>query len=125
MIIGHPSIQLDALSTQQLRRIYLARQQFWPTGQKITVVMHKQLSSTHRDFCQGYLNVFPYQIERVWNQLVYSGQAEPPLFRETDSLVIETVARTPGAIGYINAVDSLPSSVQEIVLGNSSTVEVR
>lgn len=125
MLISHPSIELDSLSVQQLRRIYLARQQFWPTGQKITVVMHTQLSTAHQTFCQEYLSVFPYQVERVWNQLVYSGQAEAPLYRESDLRVIDVVSKTPGAIGYITAIDSLPSSVRQITLDNTAEEAVQ
>ena len=114
IVITHSSSQATAISENQLRRIFAARQQVWPSGGKITVVMQGHSSSAHGSFCREYLNLFPYQIERLWNQLVFSGQAEAPIIADNDQGIIDIVAQTPGAIAYVSASTDLPSNVQRI-----------
>jgi len=38
-----------------------------------------------------------------WQQQVFSGRGHPPPVLPSDAAVIEYVARTPGAIGYVSS----------------------
>lgn len=122
-IVAHPSSNIANLNKNDLRRIFLARQQFWPSGEKITVVMREPLSESHAQFCRQYLNLFPYQIERVWQQLVFSGQAESPLYLESDLDVITKVLEQPGALGYVTANNVIPEGLKVIPLSEKPQSE--
>ena len=114
IVITHPSSQATNLTANELRRIFAARQQVWHSGGKITVVMQSHNSTAHSFFCRQYLNLFPYQIERLWNQLVYSGQADAPIISSDDQGTIDIVSKTPGAIAYVAASTNLPDNVKQI-----------
>ena len=116
MAIAHSSLQNSSISAAQLRRIFAARQQVWEAGGKIVVVMQEHNSRPHSMFCRQYLNLFPYQIERRWNQLVFSGQAEAPIISANDEATVNIVASTPGAIGYVDDALSLPDNVRKLTI---------
>lgn len=44
--------------------------------------------------------MFPYQLERIWNQITYSGQGDSPVIVGSQQALIEAVYDTPGAVGY-------------------------
>jgi ABC-type phosphate transport system substrate-binding protein len=116
VVITHPSAQATSININELRRIFAARQQVWTYGGKITVVMQDHNSDAHSRFCRQYLNLFPYQIERLWNQLVYSGQAEAPIITGGDAITLDIVSRTPGAIAYVDGATALPEAVRRVVV---------
>lgn len=88
--------------------------QYWPDGSKITVYVLPSDSPLHKSFCREKLQMFPYQLERLWNQSTYSGQGDPPVVVETQEALIQAVSNTPGAIGYAYK-DALDSALQKKV----------
>lgn len=104
-VIAHPSVQVDALSPAQLRSIYLMRQVVWPDGVAIRVFTLAPRSAVNLQFCRDQLQLFPYQLERVWQKLTYSGTGTPPTELQDQQAMLQAVAATPGAIGYIGIQD--------------------
>jgi ABC-type phosphate transport system substrate-binding protein len=101
LVVAHSAVVVERLSKSQLRSIYLKRQVIWPNGEKIKVYMLPAKSETHQQFSQGDLQMFPYQLERTWQKLTYSGIGTPPI--EVDSAVemLKIIQTTPGSIGYL------------------------
>ncbi len=100
-IIANASVADSMLSKQSLRRIFIMRQTKWPVGSPIKVFVMEQDSDSHQAFCKSMLGLFPYQLERQWNKLVYSGLGEAPYVVDSDQAMIDQIAATPGAIGYV------------------------
>lgn len=101
-VIINSSMKLDSLTTTQLRRIYSMRQSVWPNGQPITVYALPRSHPTHQVFSKKTLKIFPYQLDRVWNKLVFSGTGKKPIIVDTQAQLLEAVSSTEGAIGYID-----------------------
>lgn len=99
-IVAHPSVAVSALSRAQLRSIFLMRQVVWPDGTAIKVFVLPPESTGHQQFCREQLQLFPYQLERVWQKLIYSGTGTAPSTLPDRTAMLEMIARTPGAIGY-------------------------
>lgn len=99
-IVAHPSVAVSALSRAQLRSIFLMRQVVWPDGSAIKVFVLPPESAGHQQFCRDQLQLFPYQLERVWQKLIYSGTGTAPGTVSDRTAMLEMIARTPGAIGY-------------------------
>lgn len=90
------------MTTHQVRQIFTMRKTVWPNGQAITVFVLPTNSSLHQKFSKEVLKIFPYQLERIWQKLTYSGLGKVPvLVKSLDELKI-AVINTPGAIGYID-----------------------
>lgn len=100
-VIANPSVPLEQLSPSQARWIFSMRQTTWPDGQEITVYVLENQHSTHQLFAKKILSMFPYQLERVWNQLAYSGLGDKPITVADETQMLEKISQHPGAIGYV------------------------
>lgn len=100
-VVAHPSVDARTLKVGQLRRIFSMRQATWPNGQNTQVFVLKSDHEVHEYFCKSQLSMFPYQLERLWNKLIYSGLGESPVQVSDLSEMLERIRLTPGAIGYV------------------------
>ena len=111
-IIAHPDVE-HTLSRNTLRSIYSMRLSSWADGKNISVFVMNPSGEEHRQICLEVLNVFPYQLQRVWDVLVFSGTGQSPIVVKTKQEMIEKVSSTPGAIGYISD-SEVPANVKVI-----------
>ena len=100
-VVAHPSVVARSLKVGQLRRIFSMRQATWPDGQNTQVFVLKSDHEVHEIFCKSQLSMFPYQLERLWNKLIYSGLGESPVQVANLAEMLERIQQTPGAIGYV------------------------
>lgn len=114
-VIANDTVSEDSLSRTDIRQIFTGHRQFWSDGSKIRVFVLDNSASQHKTFCREQLKMFPYQLERLWNQITYSGQGEPPVRLKSQQELINAVLNTPGAIGY----------AEDGAFSNAKTLEVR
>jgi len=102
-VITNPSVPQNTLKLKNLRSIFTMKKYLWPDGKPISVFVLPNKDNTHKAFCRDLLKVFPRQLESVWHRLVYSGTGERPILVNSVKDMMEQVASTPGAIGYIQS----------------------
>lgn len=100
-VIVNPSVSEPTLTMSQLRRIYTMRQTQWLDGQRITVFVLPRHHALHLQFSKELLEMYPYQLDRIWNKLTYSGLGVAPITVISPQDLIDAVRNTPGSIGYI------------------------
>ncbi|MBU3006267.1 substrate-binding domain-containing protein [Paraglaciecola arctica] len=100
-VVVNPSVDSKDLSVEQIRRIFSMRQTTWSNDQTITVYVLANQHQTHQVFSTKVLGMFPYQLDRIWNKLVYSGLGEEPIKLQSEEEMLERVSQEPGAIGYV------------------------
>ncbi len=100
-VIAHKSVPAEELSLDILRNIYGLRLRNWPDGTPITVVVLSDRHASHIAFCKQALKVFPYQLRWAWNRLIFAGLSQAPIQVSSETEMLETIAITPGAIGYV------------------------
>lgn len=107
-VIVHSQNEISSqhLTTYQVRQIYTMRQTVWPNGQRIVVYALPSNSITHKRFSKEILKIFPYQLDRIWRKLTYSGLGTMPIILESVSELKLAIANNPGAIGYIEGSDA-------------------
>jgi hypothetical protein len=49
----------------------------------------------------------PYQLDRIWQKITYSGLGSAPVVLSSEQQMREMVSNTEGAIGYIENPDEL------------------
>ncbi|MGV2871959.1 hypothetical protein [Colwellia sp. E150_009] len=103
-VIVHPSVSESKFTTSQLRRIYTMRQTQWADGVRITAYVLPRQHSLHLRFTKDRLQMFPYQLDRIWNKLTYSGLGVAPITVNTPEELMNAVRKTPGAIGYVESI---------------------
>ena len=114
-IITHPSVNAAALDKDQVRRIFTMYQTNWSDSQPIVVYVLAQKNTAHQLFSREVLGLFPYQLERIWNKLVYSGLGEAPIKVNSEQEMLEKIQQQPGSIGYIMSLNA-PADVNIINL---------
>jgi len=101
-VVVHQDVRQEEISRNTLRAIFGMRLLKWPDGRAIKVFVLQDDHTTHITFSKSTLHMFPYQLRRAWDRQVYSGTGQSP--NEVSSLkeMLEKVASTPGAIGYLS-----------------------
>ena len=106
-VVTHPAVPMDQLTVTQLRGIYSMRQQNWPDGTAVRVFVLPAKNQLHQAFAKEKLQMFPYQLDRIWQKITYSGLGAAPVVLSSEQQMREMVATTEGAIGYIENSDEL------------------
>lgn len=101
-IVTHPQVTDSILTKSQLRRIYTMRQLRWSDNTAISVFVLPNQNSLHQRFAKERLQIFPYQLNRIWHKLTYSGLGVAPTVVASQQELIQAVINTPGAIGYVD-----------------------
>ena len=102
LIITNKSVGEKALSSKDIKNIFLGNTQKW---QDLTTIYFVILDddNIHPDFLKSYINKTPSQFKAYWRNRVFSGKGEFPKELKTSSEIVDYVANTKGAIGYINS----------------------
>lgn len=100
-VISNVTADTPSLSVTQLRRIYSMRQIHWQNGTPIVVYVLASKDPLHQRFCKEQLRLFPYQLDRIWHKLTFSGYGVAPIEVADQQALIAAVKSTKGAIGYV------------------------
>jgi hypothetical protein len=100
-IIANRSVSVNSLSLASARAIFGMRQVKWPDGAPIRVFVMPDDHAIHGALCKERLNLFPYQLRQSWDRMVYSGMAQAPSEVSNEEELLDKVAATRGAIGYV------------------------
>lgn len=100
LIIANPSISAADLSKADLRDVFTGAASSFKGAGQVTPVLLKQ-GAVNDDFLGLYVGKSDSAFRASWRSILFSGQGVMPKTLETDTAVVEYVAHTPGAIGYI------------------------
>ncbi|VAW84360.1 hypothetical protein MNBD_GAMMA16-1925 [hydrothermal vent metagenome] len=101
IVITHKDTKVEMLSLSRLRTIFGLKVKYWEDQTPIIVYTSSPVEEEYGTFCKQILGVFPHQLRRAWDRLVYSGRARPPTTVASFKEMLEAVSTTPGAIGYL------------------------
>lgn len=101
-IVTHPQVSDSQLTKSQLRRIYTMRQLRWSDDSVINVFVLPSQDELHQRFAKELLQIFPYQLNRIWHKLTYSGLGVAPTIVDSQQELLQAIINTPGSIGYID-----------------------
>ena len=101
IIITNKSVDETQLTKQDIQKIFLGKESQWPDNTKIHVVNLKN-DDIHKAFLKEYIGRSATQYKNWWKKMLFTGKGDPP--QEFDSVeeLVEFVAKTKGAIGYID-----------------------
>lgn len=102
VVIVHPNVAADRLHRQQVLDIYAGELAYWKDDTPITVCDLKRKNPTKLTFYR-YLGKTTSQMKSLWMKKLLLGEREPPTTADSEEQILDFVAQTPGAIGYIDA----------------------
>jgi ABC-type phosphate transport system substrate-binding protein len=102
LIIAHKDAPEATLSEKELQEIFLGKRVQWQDNSAIhpATVKDKDL---HSAFLKQYIKKSVSKWNAHWKRLVFTGNGTPPQQFDTGQALLEYVADTEGAIGYIDA----------------------
>lgn len=103
-VIVHPDVPITSLTVADLRRLLLGDREFWASGLRVTLLIRapiaRERDAVVKDICQ----MTEAQFRQHWIGKVFRAESAtgPKIVYSTD-MTIEQVARTPGAIAFVDA----------------------
>jgi ABC-type phosphate transport system substrate-binding protein len=107
-VIAHPSTKAS-INREDLMRLYMGKSKSLSDGSPVMALYLKEGLPVRRAFDSQVLNRQPAQVKAYWAQQIFTGRGTPPPERVTETAMLESVATTPGTIGFISASAVTPS----------------
>lgn len=103
VVVVHPQNSVQALSKDEVARIYLGKSKNFANGSAIeTIDLHKD-SGLREDFYRKVCGKSPSQIASYWSRLIFTGKGVPPRSLDTEAAAKEWIASHPNSMAYIDS----------------------
>lgn len=112
-VVVHPDLKGSQIRRQTLSSIFLKELGRWGSGLPARSVYQSMRSPVRALFTEQVLSRPLDGTQFYWADMIRKGVAPPPV-KESDPEVIEYVARTNGAIGYVSLGVAVPGSVETL-----------
>lgn len=103
VVIVSAASPVTQISRLHLADLYLGRTTRFPGGTAATPMEQKAGSAARVEFLANYLGRTEAQMKSHWSKLIFTGRGRPPQEASTAQAMKELVARSPHAIGYLEA----------------------
>ena len=106
-VIANPSVKASALSADELSSVFLASRNSLGDGSHVEPVILKS-GATHEAFLKEYVHKNSDAFAMYLRNQVFTGKGTFPKSFTNEGDVASYVAKTKGAIGYVNAATETP-----------------
>lgn len=100
-VIVHPSNNAT-IDDAAIARLFLGEVKSFPGGAAATPIDQKN-NEICAEFHNQILNKTTKEVRKIWARQVFTGGLKPPPALDGDDAVLQYVATTPDAIGYVQA----------------------
>ncbi|MHB1272820.1 MAG: type 2 periplasmic-binding domain-containing protein [Rhodanobacter sp.] len=100
VIVSSRDHDVPAIDSGMLRNIYLKKVFVDPQGHAYIPVNLPPDSKLRQAFFRTAIGMSELRLQNYWNQQYFQG-VSPPFVLGSEAAVVEFVAKTPGAIGYV------------------------
>jgi len=114
-VIVNKTVAVDSIDKETLRAVMSMRLRVWADGTPVHVFVLPDRHPAHQRFSKRILSLFPHQLRRTWDRLVYTGIGQAPTELQNPQEMLRQVATTPGAIGYIDK-EMIDDSVRQLTI---------
>jgi len=101
------SSDVTPLNMDQLKNVYSLKQKLLPNQAPIKLVQLPLNNKVTQDFTRHLFELYPYQLQRIWDRQVYSGRARAPKLIETEGKVFAHLSTSSNTIAYVSANSAL------------------
>jgi ABC-type phosphate transport system substrate-binding protein len=106
VIIVHQNVPETTITEKTLQEIFLGKRVQWKDNSTIHPVTVRE-AKLHKAFLKQYVNKSIAKWNAHWKRMVFTGNGTPPKQFTTQQELLEYVAKTAGAIGYVDAEPSI------------------
>ena len=112
-VVVHPSSSVQALSADEVSRLFLGKAKSFPGGAQAVPVNQDEGNPARAKFNETVCKKNASQYKAYWSQLVFTGKGTPPKDAGDDAAVKALVAANPNMVGYIDSA-SVDASVKVV-----------
>ena len=103
VLVANTSLQISEITDADLRAIFMGTKTRFADGSHAVPVILKG-GAAHEVFLKNHVGETPEEFRALWRKLVFTGQGAMPKSFDSESGLIQYVAATPGAVGYVSRV---------------------
>ncbi len=118
-IVANPSVRADSITVAELRGVFLEDRRTLNDGSHVEPVLAKS-GAAHHAFLRQYVGKTDDELRTYYRTLVFTGTGVMPKFLDSDTEIVNYVARTRGAIGYVS-IDSPTGAVKVLAISQPAT----
>jgi ABC-type phosphate transport system substrate-binding protein len=103
-VVVHPAVAVDNLTLGELRRIVLGDREFWPSNVRIALLIRAPVARERDMVVKTICQMSEAQFRQHWIGKVFRAEAATgPKIVYSGESAVDTAARTPGAITFVDA----------------------
>lgn len=102
VIISNTDVPESSVDSNWVKNVYLGNITKWSNNEPIIISILKD-KTTHKDFLKEYIHRHPSQFTAFWKNMVFTGRGKMPKEMSSNDEMVNFVANTKGAIGYISS----------------------
>ncbi len=103
VLVANKSVQITEIRDADLRAIFTGQKTRFADGSHAVPVTLKG-GPAHEVFLRNHVGESPDEFRAQWRKVVFTGQGAMPKTFDSETAVIEYVAATPGAVGYVSRI---------------------
>jgi hypothetical protein len=103
MLVANKGVRVSEITNADVRAIFLGTKTRFADGSHAVPVTLKG-GPVHEVFLKNYVREGPEEFRSQWRKVVFTGQGAMPKACDSESALIEYVAATPGAVGYVSRI---------------------
>ena len=100
VVVANKAVKASEISSEDLHDIFTGSKSSLKDGSHVVPVTLKG-GTVHDTFLKKYVGKTDAAFRTEWRSLVFTGQAAMPKTFDSDAALVDYVAATPGAIGYV------------------------
>lgn len=104
-LVANPELQISSISDADVRAIFLGTKTRLAAGSHVVPVTLKG-GPVHEVFLRNHLGQSPDEFRAQWRKVVFTGQGAMPRAFDSETALVDYVAATPGAIGYVSRISA-------------------
>jgi hypothetical protein len=105
VLVANTGVQISEIASADLRAIFIGTRTRFADGSHAVPVTLKG-GPAHEVFLKNHIGEGPEEFRSQWRKVVFTGQGAMPKTFDSESALIEYVAVTPGAVGYVSRISS-------------------
>ncbi|HFD33399.1 MAG TPA: phosphate ABC transporter substrate-binding protein [Gammaproteobacteria bacterium] len=113
-IIANKGITVDSITPKEAKKIWLGKKKSMPGGGTIKLADLPVGNTARKDFYSSIVKKKEKQLKAYWAKITFTGKGYPPQVFDDEAAVVEWVASTPGAMGYVSS-NSATDSVKVLL----------
>ena len=103
VLVANKSVQISEISAADLRAIFVGAKTRFADGSHAVPVILKG-GAVHEVFLKKHIGQDPETFRAQWRKEVFTGEGAMPKICDSEAALLEYVAATPGAVGYVSRI---------------------